>query len=326
MRPLLALAGAVVAAVIIWRLGPADIFARLASGYWPAFALVVAAYALQQVMGTLALWLLGTNQTGPGWRATGILRLARVRYIGEVINYSMPTGGLGGEPYKYLALKGAEGRNTSLQSLMAAKFLHVTGVGPFAAGAFLLAARAGVGGEAWKGSFEAMAVISLIVTLAAWALVLWRGVGRALVGLFWRIRRKVPRRLRGVRRLVNVDRAASARIRRSPGRALVVYVLYIAMWWAAAAEWLAISMVVGVEGFGMTGGGVFECAQIIVAGAVPVPAGVGTQEAGKTAAAVLMGLDPATGVAMSLVRRGREALMVAVAGALGVIIGRGRGV
>lgn len=308
-----------------------DLWRELSGGRWGGFVWVLGAYVLQQFLGTFALWVLGTNRQKAGWKETGLARLARVRYVGEVLNYSMPTGGLGGEPYKYLMLRKREGRKTAFDALAAAKFLHVAGVGPFATAVFFGAAATDIGGEAWRGSLFLFGAISFMVTAAVWVLVLWRGPGRALTGLFYRIRRRVPRRLRGLRRLLNIDRATAGHIKRSGARAAAAYCCYMGMWAAAALEWLAISWVVGTGagpggagGLGLVGAGLFECATILVAGAFPIPAGVGTQEAGKMAVAVALGMAPETGVAMSFIRRAREAVMILAGVMLGLVESRAR--
>jgi hypothetical protein len=314
-----AFGGLALAIWLIWRLGPGEVWAQLSGGSWVAFGGVVGAFLLQQALGTLALWLLGTEPRRPGWRATRFWRLARVRYVGEVLNYAMPTGALGGEPYKYLMLRRSEGKGCAFQALAAAKFLHLAGAGPFAFVAFLAAAAGGLGGERWFAPLVFLGLLSLAVSAAVWSLLLWRGVGRSLVGGYYRIRRRVPRRLRKVRRLLHVDRAAAGHIRGAWGRAIIAYGLYIGTWWAAALEWFAAAKVLGIAwpGPGMTGAGLFQCVTLLV-GAIPVPAGVGTQETGKMALATVLGLAPQAGVAISLVRRAREMLMVLSALILGL--------
>lgn len=292
-------------------------WSELSGGWWPAFAGVVGAYILQQGLGTLALWLLGTRPSASGWRSTSFFRLARVRYVGEVLNYSMPTGGVGGEPYKLLALSRSEGTNPAFRALAAAKFLHVAAVGPFAAAVFFSAAAKGMGGGQWHTSLIYTAAILLVVTIALWSIVLWSFVGRLLIGGYFRIRFRVPKKLRGLRMFLHIDIAAAKEIKRAPLRTTLAYACYLGMWFAASLEWLAIARILGpgADGLTLTGAGMFECATIIVAAAVPVPAGMGTQEAGKAAVAAMLGLGPHAGVAMSLIRRGREILMV-IAGVL----------
>ncbi len=316
--------GLVLGAYIIWRLGPAEVWRELRGGWWPGFIAVVGAYLLQQGLGTFSLWLLGTRPRGPGWRETGPLALARTRYIGEVLNYSMPTGGIGGEPYKLVVLGRREGMNPSFMALAAAKFLHVAAVGPFAAFVFAGAAMEGTGGPAWRATFLTMTALMAAMTVFLWLVVLWSRIGRGLLGGYYRIRTRVPRRFRGLRRFLHIDVAASKEIRRAPLRAMVAYACYMGMWFAASLEWVAISHVVGrgSYGLGLMGAGLFECATIIVAAALPVPAGMGTQETGKAAVAVLLGMPPQAGLAMSLIRRGRELLMVLTGAGLAITAGK----
>jgi hypothetical protein len=277
-------AGLALAAWLVWQLGPERVWAQLAGGYWPAFGWVIGAYIAQQALGTFALWLLGTKRSRAGWNETPFWRLARIRYVGEVLNFSMPTGTVAGEPYKYLVLSRAEGKRSAFQALASAKFLHLAGIGPFTIVILFGAAARGIGGELWASPLVSLGILSLVVTAAAWSLVLWQGIGRG---------------------------AAAIHIQRSWGRSIAAYACYTGMWWAAAFEWLAIAEVLGFgwRELGVLGAGTFECTTLIV-GVVPVPAGMGTQEAGKAAIAGLLALAPQTGIAMSLVRRGREILMV----------------
>jgi len=302
----------VLAIYLIWSLGPVEVWAELSGGWWPGFIFVLGAYLLQQVLGTFALWSLGTRRGAPGWRNTTVRGLARTRYIGEVLNYAMPTGGIGGEPYKLILLGRSEGNNAAFMALAAAKFLHVAAVGPFAASIFLSAALHGIGGPSWRATFFIMSGLMAAMTVFLWLIVLWSQIGRQLLGGYYRVRFRVPRKLRGLRHFLHIDVAASKEIKGAPGRAMTAYACYIGMWFTAALEWVAISHVIGMGGLGLgiTGAGLFECATIIVAAVIPVPAGMGTQETGKAAVAVLMGLSPQTGLAMSFIRRGREALMI----------------
>lgn len=316
----LPLAGLALGGFLIWGLGPGEVWAELKGGWWPGFVLVVGTYVVQQALGSFAFWLLGTRRSGPGWKNTPFWRLTRVRYLGEVLNYSMPTGGLGGEPFKHLVLSRAEGSHASFQAVASAKFLHVAGVGPFAAVVFFAAWSAGTGGAVWGPYLITLALVSIAITAGVWALLMLRFVGNVLMGGFYRIRHRVPWWLRRGRKLLHGDRTVSAHIRRAVPRALVAYACYIAMWWMAALEWAAIALVLGAgDNVGLIGGGVFECATILVNASVPVPAGVGTQEAGRTVVAGALGMALSTGVAMSLVRRAREMLMVGFAMVLGLL-------
>ncbi|MFQ5353580.1 MAG: lysylphosphatidylglycerol synthase transmembrane domain-containing protein [Thermodesulfobacteriota bacterium] len=312
LKTLLIAAGLLLALYLIWSLGPGEVWGALSGGWWPAFTGVVAAYVLQQGLGTLALWVLGTHRDGPGWKFTGLASLTRVRYVGEVLNYAMPTGGIGGEPYKLIILGRREGTNPAFKALAAAKFLHVAAVGPFAFFIFCSAIMLGLGGPSWRTTFITMAVLMAAMTFFLWTIVLWSRVGRELLGGYYRVRRRVPRQLRGLRYFLHIDVAASKEIKGAPGRTFIACLCYTGMWFAAALEWMAISHVIGAGGqtLGLTGAGLFECATIIVAALIPVPAGMGTQETGKAAVAMLLGLPPHSGVAMSLIRRGRELLMI----------------
>ncbi len=238
----------------------------------------------------------------------------------------MPTGGIGGEPYKLITLARSEGTNPAFKALAAAKFLHVAAVGPFAFIIFFGAAWQGVGGESWSFTFITFSVLMAAMTLFLWIIVLWSRVGRELLGGYYRIRRRVPRRLRGLRHFLHIDVAASKEIKGAPLRTLIAYACYTGMWFAAALEWMAISHVIntGRGGLGLIEAGLFECATIIVAALVPVPAGMGTQETGKAAIAVLLGMPPHTGLAMSLIRRAREALMI-LTGAVLALTGKRQG-
>jgi hypothetical protein len=104
-----------------------------------------------------------------------------------------------------------------------------------------------------------------------------------------------------------------------------VYRCCVGMWWGGPIEWFAIGQLLGItwSDAGMVRAGLFQCDTLLV-GAVPVPAGMGTQEAGKMALATALGLAPQMGVAMSLIRRGREMLRVITAVVLALMEARGR--
>jgi len=238
-----------------------------------------------------------------------------------VFNYALPTGAVGGEPYKHLILSRTEGKRPSFHALAAAKFLHLAGIGPFAAFVFFIAAASELGGKALQVPLFSLAALSLILTVMAWNLVLGRRVGGCLLGGFYRLRRRIPSSLRKLRRVLHIDHAASIQIKHSRGRATLAYACYIGMWYVASLEWLAIAEVLGYDWqqLGLAGAGMFECTSLLVAAVIPVPAGVGTQEAGKVAIAGIVGLGPQMALAMSLVRRAREILMVLAGVILGVL-------
>jgi hypothetical protein len=321
LKLFLGLAGLGLSAWLIWQLGPEKVWAQISGGSWSAFGWVIGAYMLQQALGTLALWLLGTREGRAGWRATSFWRLAGVRYVGEVLNYAMPTGAVGGEPYKYLVFGRSEGRHSTFKALAAAKFLHVTGAGLFAAVVFFGAAVHGIGGKPWLVSLFSFGVLSLFVTAMLWGIVLCHCVGHALPGGYYRVRRWVPRWLHEFRWLLHSDCAAALQIKSAWGRAMAAYACYVGMWWAAALEWLAIAKVLGIgwQELGVMGAGIFECVSIIVGAVILVPAGMGAQEAGKLGIAQVVGLAPQMGLAMSLVRRAREILMVLAGIILGLV-------
>jgi|GEM_PF-3915197 len=325
-KPLSGLAGIALAVWIIIHLGPDRIAAELSGGLWQWFPAVLLAYALQQLLGSFALWLLGTRKDGPGWQATGVFRLTAVRYVGEVLNYALPTGTVGGEPYKYLALRKEEGEHPAFQALIAAKFLHLSAIGPFTAMVFIAAAIAGTGGRQWHSALMITSAIALAATAIAWSMLLWHGIGRWVFGGFFRIRHWLPRRVWGIRRFLHGDRLAAVCIKQAPARSALAFICYVGMWASAGLEWLAIALLLGIpwQNLGLIGAGLFECTSIIVSGVMPVPAGVGTQEAGKVALTHVLGLEPGVGLAMSLIRRAREICMVCTGFVLGIIISRNR--
>lgn len=324
LKPLSGLAGIILAVWLIMRLGPGRIAAELYGGLWQWFPAVLLAYTLQQFLGSFALWILGTRKDGPGWQATGVLRLAGVRYVGEVLNYALPTGTVGGEPYKYLVLRKGEGDRPAFQALITAKFLHLSAIGPFTAMVFIAAAMEGIGGRQWHSALIITSAIALAATTVAWSMLLWHGIGRWLFGGFFRIRHWLPHRVWGIRRFLHGDRLAAVCIRQAPARAALAFICYVGMWASACLEWLAIALLLGLpwRNIGLIGAGLFECVSIIVGGVMPVPAGVGTQEAGKVALAHLLGLEPGVGLAMSLIRRAREICMIATGLIFGLIISR----
>jgi len=159
------LAGIALGALIIWRLGPDRVWNQFSAGSWKAFLWVLALYLLQQILGTLALWLLGTRERRGGWRVTPFWRLARVRYVGEVLNFALPTGGIGGEPYKHIVLSRSEGTRPSFHALAAAKFLHVAGIGPFGAVIFFGGVLSGYGGNTGKVILLSLGFLSIFISL-----------------------------------------------------------------------------------------------------------------------------------------------------------------
>jgi hypothetical protein len=298
----LALGGAILGGTV-WAIGTEALVRDLGAMGW-GLAAVLLVESLGVLLNTGG-WALAFPS---GERSVSAPRLFATRLAGDGVNYLTPSATVGGELLR-LRLLGPQVPVTLRllsvsvakigQSLAQAVFI-LLGLAIVLPG--LLVARGWLG---WTGAI-ALAVLASAIALAHWAAFVW-AVGRG----FWATARGALRRVRlgwvlpasWAARGRDLD-AALARL--GPWRAAASLGCFVAGWTVGAAEiYLILHWIGGAVDWRTALA--LETGSVLIDGILFfVPAKVGTQEGGKVVLFAALGLSPARGLTVGVVRRIRE--------------------
>lgn len=279
--------------------------------------LMIAAYKLAFALDSWA-WLM-TLRSLP-LRAVWIFRFWMVRMVGEAVNNATPLAGMGGEPVKAAILNRAYGigYGDGFASIVLARTTFVIGLVPFLLIGFALllfepglsvafkwAAGVGlVGLSAGIGAFFAIQRLRLTSRTGGWfAGILSRPGLRNLFGKVGEFED----------RLVDFYRF-------SPGRFTATVVLSFINWALGAVElWIAFYLLGAPVTFAEAW--IIEAlVQLVRVGAFFVPLALGTQEGAFTVAVGALTGNPALGVAVAVLRRFRELVVLSAGLLMGPLI------
>lgn len=288
-------AGSATFLYLLWSFGPLRVWSDLMAFGW-GFAVVLPFQLLDHALNA---W---------GWRlcfppaAAAQVRfreLVRVRIAGDGVNYLTPSANIAGEFVRPAMLGGSLPMDVKITSVFTAKAAQAAGQALFIllGLAYVLLARVS-SFEPRSLAWGAFAVLVILggVTFCVWAL--------AHRPPQW-LARRFPK---VVEATAPVRAQLQDYLRRHPGRlagATVMFMLGYA--WGALEIWLIaqflalplpLASCLAIE----------FLSNLIDAMAFMVPAKIGTQEAGKAAIFAGLGLPPATGFTLGLIRHVREIL------------------
>ena len=313
-HPWLQLLWLLVPVLVIWSVRDAplaDILRALSS-------LSVAKILLLAALNTIILLLV----SGRWWlilRAQGhtirYLSVAAYRLVAFGISYFTPGPQFGGEPAQVYYMRNRHGISTSsaLASVSLDKILELLAnfgfllVGIFAAlGSGLLAELAPIQAVAWMaGPF---------ILLLAYTLAIWKGKS-PLASLLTRLPQQRGAILRLTRATALAEEQISQFCQRKPLVVLGASVLSILIWGVMTLEyWLALRFL-GIQVDLLQAVAALTAARI--AFLFPLPGGLGALEASQILAMEALGLNPALGLSISLLIRGRDITL----GGLGILLG-----
>jgi glycosyltransferase 2 family protein len=295
--------GVALLAATLWAIGAETLVRDLRTLGW-ALAAILLVEGASVVFNTLG-WAAAFP---PGERTVSAGRLLAARLAGDSVNYLTPSASVGGELLRVRLLGAGVAPAVRWASVTAAK------VAQSLAQAIIILLGVAVAlpdlapARGWFGRPLAVAVATLA---AAAALVPWIAFVRAVDHGFWRMTRALLDRCRlawilpaawyeGGR---DLD-ATLARLGRS--RAAASLGCFLAGWAVGAVEIYLILRGIGSP-VGWRMALALEAGSALLDGILFfVPAKVGTQEGGKVALFAALGLDPARGLTVGVVRRIRE--------------------
>ncbi|HSR72458.1 MAG TPA: lysylphosphatidylglycerol synthase domain-containing protein, partial [Kiloniellales bacterium] len=307
--PLLALLGLGLVIFFLVQVDPAEVGAAVLRLGWLGALAVIAIYGLAFLLDTLS-WRTMLPSLRPG--LGGLYALWNLRLVGEALNLVIPAGSLGGEPAKayLLARRCGIDYREGIASLVMSKTVNLLSLVVFATIGLAL-------------MVSALDLPSLVTTLSALVL---GALGIGAVGFFAVQRLRAASRVaaffaghrlgHGLRRYLEQIAAVDARFvgfyAGTPGRFAAAFALAFLHWAVAAGEVMAILWFLGAPVGLAEAWAIQTVAELVRAGAFFIPAGLGASEG-----AMLLLFDallgrPALGLALALIRRGRELLWIAV--------------
>lgn len=318
---LLALAGLV---GLVLMADPRTILREVSRVGWGGFALFCLPSGLIYLLDALG-WRLCFERPPP----VSFLRLLSIRMAGETINNTLPVAQMGGEPVKALLLERhgvpmAEG----LASVIVAKAEVALAQFVFVLCGVVAALLVGGAGRQVAVGAAVMVALGLLGTGAA-IVVLRRGPGRLLAALSARLGLLAGPVERHRARLERLDAALAGVYAKGPGRAWLVFVVFLAAWLLETLEvWIfarALDLPIG------------PLAALAIASLITVARGVGSfspgslgvVEGGGVLLFVAFGQTEAVALAFAVVRRARDLIWIVVGlsvlGAYGLLRPRPRG-
>jgi glycosyltransferase 2 family protein len=300
--------------VTVWQIGLGGLLRDLRLIGW-GLAVILLVEALNVAFNT---W--GWGLAFPaGERTISRRRLLAARLAGDGVNYLTPSGTVGGELLRVRLVGGAVPLGVRWASVSVAKLAQTVGQAVFVllGLALVLPRVAEVShGVAWLAGAGATVLVS-----AALAWLLGRGLWATVEGLAGRVglRGRVPAGWAGPGRELD-----AALVRLGHGRLYASLACFVVAWAVGAVEIYLILAWIGAPVAWQTALAL-EVGSVIIDGILFfVPAKVGTQEGGKVLLFAMLGLSPARGLTVGVVRRIRE-LTYAGLGlvALGVLTAHG---
>jgi putative membrane protein len=296
---LLLVAGTGLFVFLIYQLGPNTVAANLRAVGW-GILLVVAQEIIAYAANTL-----GWRSAFPPPRPTiPLRRLLPARIAGDAVNYVTPTATLGGEFVRTRLLRGAAPTTSLVASVAVAKLTQTVGQVAFViAGLALVINETPLPPPVRRGILIGLTIFSTLVV--ALVLLQRRGMFAPLLRLAHRL--GLPARTpETMRRLEHLDHE----IARFHGAAVAPFLwssaVFFLGWCAGVIEIYLILWLLNVPAT-LQRALTIEVLSVAIDGTLFfVPLKAGTQEGGKVLIFTILGLDPAKGLALGIVRRIRE--------------------
>ncbi len=308
--------GAALLAVVLMNTDLSQVRAYL-SQVGIGIVLMIAVYSLAFVLDSWA-WLM-TLRSLP-LRVVWIFRFWMVRMVGEAVNNATPLAGMGGEPVKAAILNRAYGigYGDGFASIVLARTTFVIGLVPFLLIGFaLLLFEPGLSeGFKWAAG---VGLVGLSAGIAAFFAIqrlrLTSRTGGWFAGILSR-----P----GLRNIFEKVGEFEDRLvdfyRHSPGRFMMTVMLSFINWALGAVEvWIAFYLLGSPVTFAEAW--IIEAlVQLVRVGAFFVPLALGTQEGAFTVTVGGLTGNPALGVAVAVLRRFRELVVLSAGLMIGPLI------
>ncbi len=292
--------GTAIFLVTLFTLGWAQVLSQLHRVGW-GLLVVIAFHAFSQTLFTLAwCWTFPREEHRVPFRM-----LLRARLAGEALNYLIPSASMGGEPLKARLLRARLSWSSGLAAVAVAKYSYIL--------AQLLIMIVGCSIVLATIALPQTVRVTLflpLVIITVGLVVLYYGQCRGMFGWLSGIlaargvgRRYLQPRLEEIRRMDEVI----ASVYHNQGRDFAVSLFLNLVGWAGGV--VEVFLVLGFLGLStswVTALSIESLSLMISAALFFVPWQAGTQETGKVLIFQIVGLGPAAGLALGIIRRVRE--------------------
>lgn len=311
VRYFLLVFGLSVLSLLIWHVGPANIYeaaarlgpSTLAVILLPSFLMyLVEAYGWRVVLGP-------TGRRVPFWR------LLAIRMAGEVVNMTTPTAYLGGEPLKAYLLKQyhvpVEEGGASV--VIAKTTMTIAEVCYILLGIALGFIVLGVGNSA--GYTVAAALVSvgvLVCSIGAFVLVQRRGLFASMLEMARALRLRVGFLESQQERLRSIDRTILHFYHYRQGAFYASIGVYFLGWMAESLEVFVILYYLDGPTTILSAFSIGALAVFIKGGSFFIPGSLGAQDGGNVLLLKAFGYSEVTGLTFALLRRFRELVWIGI--------------
>ncbi|MCC6469787.1 MAG: flippase-like domain-containing protein [Alphaproteobacteria bacterium] len=299
--------GVALLAGLLWHTDLAEVGARIKQLGIVGAGCVLAVYALAFLLDT-AVWMatLVTRSMGVAW----LFRLWEIRVVGEAVNSATPLGSVGGEPVKALMLRKyyGVGLREGASSLVLAKTAILVGLVVFLATGFALT----LGSQRLPPTMKLVAGLGLgAFGLAIMGLILFQWFRLATVAGGWLRRSRHGERMkRWLDAIHDMDERFVTFYTHHVDRFGPAVLFSIGNWFLGAVELMVVMEFLGQPIAFADAIMVESLAQLVRAGTFFIPMSLGAQDGTFMLALGAMTGAPALGLAVALIRRGRELLWI----------------
>ncbi len=323
LRYILLAIGLIVLSLLVWHIGPANIY-EAAARLGPTALLVilipsvvmysVEAYGWKVVLGRVA-------QGVPFWR------LLTIRTAGEVVNMTTPTAYLGGEPLKaYLLKKYNIPMTEGAASVVIAKTTMTIAEVCFilmgiALGFWIL----GAGSSAGQTITAALLSVGLLVcSIAGFVFIQHRGLFASTLSMVKKLGLRIQSLEAQEEHLRSIDRTILNFYRHHQRAFLASIGVYFFGWLAESLEVFGIIYFLGGSVNFLTAISIGALAVFIKGGTFFIPGSLGAQDAGNMLLLQTFGYSDVTGLTFALLRRFRELVWIGIGLLCLAMVGKGR--
>ncbi len=311
LRLILLTLGLLTLCLIVWHIGPRNIYeavARLGPGallliLLPSILMyALEAYGWRMTLGRYA-------HIVPFWK------LLAIRTAGEVVNMTTPTAYVGGEPLKaYLLKQYGVPMVDGLASVVTAKTtMTIAQIGFILVGMTMGFWLLGTGGSPGKTAMATMVSVGLLAFgVGGFLLIQRRGIFSSLL---WAVR-KIGLAIKVLdsheERLLELDRTIAAFYVKNRSGFLMSVLLFFFGWLVETIEVFVMLRVLGEPATVTAAIAIGALSVFIKGGAFFIPGSLGAQDAGNLLLVTTFGYGEVAGIAFALLRRFRELVWVLI--------------
>ncbi len=306
LKTVLFVLGAVLLAVLVYRVGAEPILATMGRLAWWQFVLICLPYAVITAFDTLGWRFAFARDRAPFWRLYG------ARVVGEALNIVTAIGQVGGEAAKAWLVRRDVSYAESIPSIVIAK-TTIT----IAQALFLLIGIA----LAWSALDVDSRIVRWMLGLLAVEVAAVAGFfGAQVSGLVARAGRLLTSFgvVDDASRATQLDEALRGYYRREWRRCALSVAFHLAGWLLGALEAFVMLWALGIDASAVTATVIEALGSGVRFATFLIPASLGAFEGANAAAFNALGFGAGAGLAFSLVRRARQIVWVIVG--IGVLL------